>query len=142
MNELTPSMLFGAVGLFSGQFSPAAAPTAVTACVRSRALFIPEGTLLDLLAQNTRLMCNYLCYLTSRIRFLNKRMDGFLTGSAQERLHRYLVEHCQDGVWKPTGMTDLSKRLSISRSSLYRALESLEREGKIRRREDLTIELL
>ena len=51
---------------------------------------------------------------------------------AEAKLARYLLANHQEGKLQSSA-TDLAKRLGVSRASLYRAFEDLEREDLIRR---------
>lgn len=79
---------------------------------------------------------NYIKYLSHRVSFLNDKIEGFTAQSAEDKLMHYLKKHadrvgteCEITV----SMKELSSVLGISRASLYRVLDSLEKAQKIRR---------
>ncbi|MDD4773595.1 MAG: helix-turn-helix domain-containing protein, partial [Eubacteriales bacterium] len=70
-----------------------------------------------------------------RIRFLNDKIASFTSGTAESRLARYIENlREEDGcVILPTGLRQLADSLDISRASLYRAFDTLESLGCIKR---------
>ena len=89
--------------------------------------------MLNLLSENRIVLRNYLCYLNSRIRFLNKRLDAFSKNSIASRIMTYFVSEKQNGIVRIKNYTKLSESLCVSRATLYRALDALEQEHKIQR---------
>ena len=137
-NRLLPGDGFGAAALFGDEFV-----TEVVAYKAATVQFIPEETLTALWRSDPRIADNYIRFLTERIRFLNRAMNGAGGGTAEDKLRRYLLSHC-DGtghVTLPCSLSGLSVRLDIGRSSLYRALEELSQSGFLRRSgKDITIQ--
>lgn len=132
MSVLRAGDLFGAASLFA----PADAPYVVSirAAAAVRALLIGEAALIALLREDFRLAENYMRYLTGRIRFLNRRIEGFVRPSVEERLLLFLESNAQGGVCTlPFGMTALAQALCAGRATLYRALDALKAAGRIRR---------
>ena len=77
---------------------------------------------------------NYITYLSQRVGFLNSKIEGYITPSAEEKLLLYLRKNCDENDGKceiSVSMTELSRVLHISRASLYRVIEALEKQGKI-----------
>ncbi len=130
MSMLKRNDLFGAASLFSDDH---AFVTDIRCIERSRVLIISEDALLDLLSANKTVLKNYLSYLNSRIRFLNRRLDAFSKNAVTARVMTFLSGEAADGVVRIGSMTKLSEALCISRATLYRALEALETTHKIRR---------
>ena len=89
--------------------------------------------MLNLLSENKTVLRNYLSYLNGRIRFLNTRLDAFSKNSVTARIMTYLVSEAKDGTVQIRNYTKLSESLCISRATLYRALDAMEEEHKIRR---------
>ena len=127
MNELSPGALFGLASLFDVSHI---FPTSVIAHKNAEVLTIPESALRDMMEQDFRLTENYIRYLTGRVHFLNERIEGLLYPSAEERVLLYLTQHAEGGR-VTQGLTSLAQCLGMSRASLYRALDKLEREGKL-----------
>jgi DNA-binding MarR family transcriptional regulator len=93
-----------------------------------------------MLRADFRLAENYIRYLTRRIYFLNDRIEELICPSTDQRVLLYLTQNAEDGRFT-LAMTTLAQSLSISRASLYRALDKLEAAGRIRR-DGRTIELV
>ena len=129
MSTLRKNDLFGAASLFGGE----SYVTDIRCNEPVRVLLINETEFLKLLTDNTVILQNYLCYLNSRIRFLNRRLDAFSKNNVSARLFTYLSGEAVDGVYTIQNLTKLSDTLCISRATLYRALETLESSGQIQR---------
>ena len=130
MSTLKRNDLFGAASLCGGN---EAYVTDIRCKERTRVLIIPEKEMLDLLSGNRTVLRNYLCYLNSRIRFLNKRLDAFSKNTVSARVMTYFASEANGRVYRVKSFTKLSESLCISRATLYRALDALENEHKIRR---------
>ena len=84
--------------------------------------------------ENFSLAENYFCYLTERIHFLTGRIESIASPTVADKLLNYLAQNAQDGaVNVPQGYSRLANALSVSRASLYRVMDELEREGRIAR---------
>lgn len=135
MNMLGPGGWFGAASMFQ---SEAYYVTDIRATKRCTVLFLPQEALVDLFAVSRQAMVNYMTFLTGRIYYLNRKIDAVTAGSAEERLALYLLDaqRGQNGeseVVLPVGMNRIAALLGIGRASLYRAVETLEQKGAIRR---------
>lgn len=132
MSILRTGDQFGAATLFTGSDAPYVVQIRAAAPVR--ALLIGEGALRSMMREDFRVAENYMRYLTARIRFLNQRIEGFVRPTMEERLFLFLQNNAIDGVCElPFGMTTLAEALCAGRATLYRALDALEAEGRIRR---------
>lgn len=133
-NRLLPGDAFGAAALFGGEADEPFV-TEVIAYKASALQFIPEETLTALIRSDPRIAENYVRFLTGRIRFLNRAMNGSGGGKAEDKLRRFLLSHADEAgrVRLPCSMSGLSARLDIGRSSLYRALDELSSIGFLRR---------
>jgi len=130
MSTLKRNDLFGAASLFGGDMSYV---TDIRCNEPVRALILPEETMLLLLSENRTVLLNYLRYLNSRIRFLNRRLDAFSKNTVPARLMSFLTSEANGRSVSVKSYTKLSESLCISRATLYRALDTLESDGKIRR---------
>ena len=130
VSELAPGDLFGAAALYSDgeEFS-----TTITARRDSRCLLLEQQLVDRLLAEHGRIRENYLRYLTDRIRFLSGRMQSLAQPGAEGKLARYLLANGGAGEMTCSA-TELAHRLGISRATLYRAFEALERSKLIQRK--------
>lgn len=132
MNDLFPGDVFGVAALFG---SDADYPSTVVAESACRVLYIPQETVVVWMKTVPQVAENYVRFLSDRIRFLNRRLSTLTAGQADGKLWRYLLAHRDDNgvVTVADGMVDLAERLDMSRSSLYRSLDSLMEAGRIRR---------
>ena len=124
INTLVPGDIFGAVTLFSDEPSPA---TTVTARVECSAVFFEKDAIAELIESEPGAAIGFAAYLSARIRFLTRRIE------ALSKLLSYLLEREQDGEVDIQSCAELARRLDVGRASLYRALDSLETSGDIRR---------
>ena len=130
LNTLGPGQCFGAAAIFCPAEDYV---TTVMAKTPSALVFLSGQWLTGLFAQHPASAVAYIAFLSQRIRFLNRKIDSFTAPNAQETLYRHLLA-AQQGTGELTcSAIQLCQRLGISRASLYRALETLEAEGRIRR---------
>ena len=130
MSTLKRNDIFGAASLCAKN---AAYVTDIRCKERTRVLIIPEEEMLNLLSENRTVLRNYLSYLNSRIRFMNKRLDAFSKSTVAARVLTFCTAEAVDRIYTVNSFTKLSESLCISRATLYRALDTLEEEHKIRR---------
>ena len=130
MSTLKRNDLFGAASICGGGGSFV---TDIRCRERTRVLIIPEEEMLELLSGNRTVLRNYLCYLNGRIRFLNQRLDAFSKNSVAARVMTFFAAEAKGHIYTVKSFTKLSESLCVSRATLYRALDTLEEEHKIRR---------
>ncbi|MBQ9467943.1 MAG: Crp/Fnr family transcriptional regulator [Clostridia bacterium] len=131
INEMAPGALFGFASLFERQ---GAFESEVIAASAAKVLWLPEEDLCRMIRSCPAIAFNVMAMQSEKIRFLNRRIRAFTSCGGEEKLKNYLLslEKSNDGtVTVPLGMTALSKRLGVSRATLYRAFEKLEREGTV-----------
>lgn len=131
MSVLPAGSLLGAATLF---MADARAATLVQAKKSCKLLQLEETLLEEWMQKDFVLTRNYLSYLTTRIHFLTHRIEEVACPSVADRVMNYFVQHAQNGsLTLPQGMNALAQTLCISRASLYRVLEQLISEKKIKR---------
>lgn len=130
MSTLKRNDLFGAASLFGDEESYV---TDIRCNEPVRVLLINEAEMLRLLSENANVLRNYLRYLNTRIRFLNRRLDAFSKNTVAARLYTYMTDEAVNGVYTVKNLTKLSDTLCVSRATLYRAIDALESSGQIRR---------
>ncbi len=135
LNRLGPGEAFGAAALYGEETEYVSEVRAATAC---EVQFLPQGLLDRWMQADRRITENYIRFLSDRIRFLNRRITAFTCGDAERRLLLWLRQHADASgtLAPPRRMTELARQLDIGRSSLYRALDTLEQSGLIRRETD------
>ena len=98
-------------------------------------LFIGEELLLELFSKHPQIAVNYTRFLSERIRFLNGKLGLFTKNDAESRVYEFLRKNSAPcGEVAYTGsMALLARNLGLGRTSLYRALDSLEHKHIITR---------
>ena len=142
MSILTPGNIFGAAGLYieADRFV-----NEITAIGKAKALYVKKETIDLLLGCDGTLATNYISYLSERIYFLNKRIEGFTSGSAEKALALYLMsalsESGEKKITLPCSLSKLAGVLHVGRASLYRAFDSMTAKGIVLK-DNKTITLL
>ena len=130
VSVLDPGDVFGAAALFSDRSE---FETTITAKKDSRCLLLPQKLVDQLIAKDAAFRERYLRYLTGRIHFLSSRLDSLAQQGSEGKLGRYLLSAMDENSAVTCSATDLARRLSLSRASLYRAFDVLEEGGLITR---------
>ena len=128
VSVLEPGALFGAAALFHRR---ARYETTITALGPCAVAFFPEALVAGLLDDCPPFRRSYIAYLSERIHFLSRKVEALTASSVTGKLARWLLETGRTEVSCPA--TELSRRLDVSRASLYRSFEELETAGAIRR---------
>lgn len=123
---------FGVAAVFAKDGKPYV--SSITAKTDCNILFLPEAVIARLVSQYKSFAANYISFLTGRIQYLNRLVGAYSSPNVETKLARFVSAYV-DGEDVPfdLNMTSLSKSLGIGRASLYRALDSLEAAGVIRR---------
>lgn len=131
MKKFTPGMCFGAAALFGG----GEYVSTVVAEQASEVIFLSEEMLKRLFNAYPNTAVNYIMFLSDKIRFLNKKISVISCQGADEVVYSYLLSAENDSGCStlPKSMTLLAKMLGLGRASLYRSLDKLEKEGRIKR---------
>ncbi len=130
MNAFEEGACFGVAALFGGDSEYV---STVTAKTDTKVLFITEQELTSLFSKYPEIALNYIRFLTEKIRFLNSKLGVLSCQSTEDTLYKYLCSQSDSSgiAVIPKNMTQLSSMLGLSRASLYRGLEALEKEGLI-----------
>lgn len=75
--------------------------------------------------------------LANKISFLNEKISTLTGGSAEKKLAMFLLSFKKERFKISLSMSKLSSMLDIGRSSLYRALDSFESKGAIKKEGDV-----
>ena len=131
LNKLHAGDCFGVASLFGSRCGI----TAVTACEKSRLLLFSQKTVEELMQADFTFARNYICFLTDRIGFLNRKIAAFTAGSAEKKLAKYLLTLFEENgvLTLPVSMVRLASLLDLGRASLYRAFAFLEESGQLTR---------
>ena len=132
LNAFRAGDAFGAAALFGGEeyvsFIRAASPC--------RVQYIPEEMLRQIFHDYPQTAMNYIEFLSEKIRFLNGKIATYTSASVEGRLYYWLRANCDEAGNLPSGMsmTKLAKTLNVGRTSLYRAIEGLEKKFLLQRK--------
>ena len=127
LNALHEGDMFGIANLFDTD-SPF--PTRIVATAESRVLFIDGDAFRRLIEGDRQILHNYLSFQSRKLMYLNRKILTFTAGSAEKKLLLFLLDRQDNGsVLLPCSMSELAERLGIGRASLYRARDSLIRDG-------------
>lgn len=139
MNVLQKGDLTGAATLFTANAAAVNALYTRTGCTL---LFFSEMLFTSLMRENWALAENYMRYLTGRVHFLTRRIESISSPSASDKLYAHVRQNAIGGVFRPQrSMSALATTLSLSRASLYRAIDELQAAGLIQC-ENKTIRIL
>lgn len=134
MSTLNAGNIFGMSGIF---YEGDSFPTTVSAKENSRILFITKDQLTELFTAYPVILTNYLGILSSKIHFLNKKIESLNSADAKTALKAYLTElsdkNNSNEFILPVSYQKLSSMLSIGRTSVYRAFDELIQEGFIKK---------
>lgn len=130
LRDIPAGETFGAAALFGAGECYVSRICAKTACA---VVFIEESTLKKLFSEYPQCAVNYISFLSSKIRYLNGKIEELSLPGAEARLLDHMKKQAgKDGtIALSSNMSSLAKMLGIGRSSLYRALDSLESGGFI-----------
>ena len=132
MRNIGAGEIFGMASVFGEWKADFSSIIAVTPCT---VVYLNEAGLRELFAEYPETALNYITFLSERIRFLNRKIDTFSADSTEKRLYEFLLSQsdADNRVSLSFGMAELSRRLQIGRSSLYRSIEALEKNNLIKR---------
>ena len=119
--------IFGVTGLFEDNDV-----STIMAVSRCSVVFMKRDAFQELLKSSPALSMNYIRFLTGRICFLNRKIGLYSLDNAEHKVYTYLTSLAdENGCVSLGNMTLTARTLGIGRSSLYRALESLEEKNII-----------
>lgn len=113
-------MMFGAAAVFRQAQEYVTQVTAKTLC---QVLFLTDKELDAIFREDFAAARNYISFLSERIAFLNRKIDSFTKGSAEEKMALYLHDQCMgrsESFSIACSPTRLSRELGISRATVYR----------------------
>ena len=131
ISHLKDGEIFGAAFLYNQSYE---FENTVTALTPLKVVIIEKSGVDELIKSDSSISFNYISYLSERIGFLNSKIEGYTKPSAEEKLMLYLQKNADINNGKceiSVSMTELSHVLQISRASLYRVIENLEKQEKI-----------
>lgn len=105
--------------------------SSIIASQNCEVLYISERTFCELLKKYPQMSNNYITFLSDKIRFLNRKLDAFTANSTEEKLYEFLLSFADDdgNADLDFGIAELSRRIKIGRTSIYRDMSLLEEKG-------------
>lgn len=129
LRDMSEEETFGAAALFGAGELYVSKICAKSACAVT---FISEDMLRKLFSVYPEISVNYIAFLSSKIRYLNSKIAQLSLPGAEARVLEHMKKHAGENSKLCAGsMSAIAKTLNIGRSSLYRALASLEESGYI-----------
>lgn len=133
MSILGAGDLFGAAALFRADEDGGDYAATLTALTECEAALLPEELVRALVRDEAGFAEGYIAYLAARIRYLSARVDALSAGEAQARLAQFLLDNMDADARLTLPAAELARRIGVGRATLYRAFESLEKAGFLRR---------
>ena len=104
-----------------------------------RAVELSRALVTQALMEGGTFSVNLVEFLLGRVVFLNKKITALSGHTAASRLELYLAENAvqKDGVSQvqlPFSLSEFAENLCVGRASLYRTLDAMEQQGRIRRK--------
>ena len=135
MREVWPPQAVNVSALLA---RPPEAVSRLSAPEGCRAAVLSRRAALDALEEGGRFAVNLTELLLGKVVFLNRRITALSGHTAASRLELYLAENAavKDGarlVQLPCSLSEFARLLGVGRASLYRTLDAMQAEGRIRR---------
>ena len=130
LRRMSEGDLFGVATMFGQDNSEISSIVAGRGC---KVLFVSHSAVSKLLEADNGFMYEYISFLSGRIRFLNRKIAFYTSGSAERRVALYLSSFNSDEIEPDIPMNSLCELLDIGRASLYRAFDKLTDDGFIKR---------
>jgi len=133
LKHLSTNDCFGVAGLFGDVDNYVSSITSVT---KTSIVYLSQHDVRELIHHNSMCTENYIVFLSEKIRFLNDKIACITSGSATNVVAKYLlnISEGEDSVFTlNTPLATLAQILDIGRASLYRALDSLQEFGAIKK---------
>lgn len=129
MKRLSVGDIFGCASLFEG-----GAVTNIKADRDSRLVCISQENMVEIFGKYPTVSVDYIKYLSGKIRYLNSRIGDFAPAPVEQKVLGFLRKSAKAQNPVKIPMTFFAKELGIGRTSLYRALDTLENNKLIIRR--------
>ena len=139
LRDLHAGDLFGIANVFRND----APLSSLIAKEKTRVLYLSRDFLAQEMTQHPKLMEGYIRFLEGRIAFLNRRIANLTKNSPEDALLTLLLEEAKGNTnfTLDSSIQTLSRKLNISRASLYRAFDALIEKGFIQKNgKTITIE--
>jgi len=132
LNTLLAGEAFGYASLYSPDDDRY---TVIKAITPTEVMFISGEDVEKLILMDGNIALGIIKELTGKIRFLNRKLDSFVSSDLKHRLMKYIrsLPYTNGRAVIPESMSALARRLGVGRASLYRLMSELICEGIIER---------
>lgn len=133
MSILEKGDIFGMAALF---YEDEPFLTEITALDKVTMLMISKENLKKIFVRWPVVSENYITILSEKIHFLNRKISTYTKGDTLRKVASFLLQYTDAGTKTatlPYSMTDMADALNTGRASVYRAFDSLENDGIIKR---------
>lgn len=121
--------VFGAASIFS-ESEPYISD--IRAISDALVVFLDESLLKRLFEAYPETALRYISFLSSKVVFLNRKIDQLSAGGTSGKLYQFLTDNSDsENSVSVEGMASLARLVGMGRTSLYRALNELEQSGMI-----------
>lgn len=127
MNSVGAGGVFGAATVFLGENEI----SGITASSKSEVIFVPRAVLDDVFAKDTAVAVAYAKFLSERISFLSKKIISLSSFRADVALAGYICDIANGDDEIKLNCSAAAKKLGLGRTTVYRALKTLEKDGAI-----------
>lgn len=128
LNSLKDGDAFGVLSVFSdgGEF-----PTFIKAKKETQVVFFDKDDVIYLLKNEPEIAINTIYFLGNRIEFLNDKLSTFSSDNIEQKVAKLIMQEFkkQGSLCFDFNCKKASEALNIGRASLYRAIDSLTRDG-------------
>lgn len=131
LNTLYAGEIFGMASLFGGKCET----SEIVAREECTFALLSQKEIEEVMKNDITFTSNYISVLSDKIRFLNKKISFFTSGSAENRVLEYLLSLpvYNHQIEVEMNLSKLASTLDIGRASLYRAFDALEEKGLFKR---------
>lgn len=131
LNTLKFGDSFGIMTLFSYEEH---FPTLVRSKKPSEIAFITKNDVLKLIEKSSLISINIINFMSGRISFLNDKISTFSSDTVEQKFANYLLNEAKsiNSFCFVLNRKKTAETINIGRASLYRAIETFEKEGLIK----------
>lgn len=132
INVLSAGDVFGMATLF---YEREGYPSEITAESPCRMAVFPKELVEEAFSSSPEFAKAYVTLLSRKIHFLNRKLEIFTEGEAEEKLLRFLSAAAKGRTEfeLPCSVSRLAESLGVGRASVYRAFDALSGEGVLAR---------
>ncbi len=131
LNSLKPHDSFGIIAVISEK---ASFPTRIRAKKCSSVLFIHKNDFLRIIKRYPTVSVNVIHFLADKLDFLNKKVASFSFDTAEEKIANYILLSApnNESNYISFNSSKAAATLNIGRASVYRVLETMEKNSLIK----------